>query len=358
MSPPSASRQDWDKYVTDVSARFTQRSDVRWPGDEWGDAEAWQQQFEELFMPAGVTGWKTAVEIGQGAGKYTKMVFDAAPESRIGAFDVSSEYLKVCGERLAAEVESNRLVLEHLAGAQSDEMILALERLGLAGTLDGFYSIDAMVHVDLQYLIPYFLTAAVALREGGHLIMTLADASTKTGFDFLISRTSVYYAPETEPLGKFEWMSRDIARSIVERLGFEVIRCDSPPDNTGRDIQLIAKMVDREAARNASWALVHETAKQRRRVEYPAAEPPVLDWPKVEEAERYTIEFSQNRFGTLLSTGLGDLEVPADGERVFRVPDAFWSKYQAARPLFWRVVARCPDRLRVPNRGIVVRQPG
>ena len=168
-------------------------------------------------------------------------------------------------------------------------MILALERLDMAGKLDGFFSMDAMVHVDLQYLIPYFLTAAVALREGGHLIMTLADASTPAGFDFLISRASAYYGADVEPLGKFEWASRDIARSIVERLGFEVVMCDSPPDNEGRDIHLVARMVDREAARNASWALVHEAAEHRRRAPHPTDQPPVLDWPQVEKADHYTV---------------------------------------------------------------------
>ena len=352
---PSTDRQDWDKYVTDVAPKFTQRSDVRWPGDEWGDEGVWRETFESLLLPAGAADWKQAVEIGQGAGKYTKLLFDAAPECKVFAFDVSSEYLKVCGERLAAEVENGRLVLEHLAGERSDEMILALERHGVAGTLDGFFSIDAMVHVDLQYMIPYFLTAAVVLREGGHLVMTLADASTEAGFEFLVSRASAFYGSGGDPLGKFEWMSRDIARSIVERLGFEVIRCESPPDNDGRDIHLIARLVDRDAARRASWAIVHEELKDRRRVEHPTSSPPVLEWPQVENAERYTIEFSQNRFGTLFDTGLGGLELPAGADREFRIPGDFWSGYQAARPLFWRVVAECPDRLRIPNRGIVVR---
>ena len=354
---PSTTRQDWDKYVTDLAPKFLKRDDVRWPGDEWGDEAQWREFFDSLFGPANAAEWKQAVEIGQGAGKYTKLLLDSAPECRVAAFDASSEYLKVCGERLAAEVEAGRLVLEHLPLERSDEMILALERLGMAGKLDGFFSIDAMVHVDLQYLIPYFLTAAVALREGGHLVMTLADASTERGFQFLISRTSAYYGPEVEPLGKFEWMSREIARSIVERLGFEVIRCDSPPNDRGRDIHLIARLVDRDAALKSSWALVHEEQAHRRRVPHPVSRPPVLEWTKVENAERYTVDFSQNRFGTLFGTGLGENEIPADGELKFTVPTTLWSAAPAARPLFWRVIADCPDRLRIANRGIVVPEP-
>ena len=356
MSSPATNQQDWDKYVTDVAAKHADRDDVRFPGDEWGAEAQWHELFESLFSPAGVGEWKQALEIGQGAGKYTKMVFDAAPDCRIAAFDVSSEYLKVCGERLSHEVGAGRLLLEHLADKQPDEMVLALERLGMAGELDGFFSMDAMVHVDLQYLIAYFITAAVTLREGGHLIMTVADASTRTGFDFLLARTSTFYPRKHDPLGKFEWASRDIVRSIVERLGFEVVRCDSPPNDTGRDVHLIARLVNRDAARDASWALVRETAEQRRRVNHPTSEPPTLEWPQVEGARRYTVQFSANRFGTLLDTGISNLEIPADGACRFEVPSEFWSGLQQNLPVSWRVLADCPDRLRIPNRGIAVRR--
>ena len=356
MPPAATNQQDWDKYVTDVAAKHADRDDVRFPGDEWGAEAQWHELFESLFRPAGVGEWKQALEIGQGAGKYTKMVFDAAPDCRIAAFDVSSEYLKVCGERLSHEVDAGRLLLEHLADRQPDEMVLALERLGMAGELDGFYSMDAMVHVDLQYLIAYFLTAAVTLREGGHLIMTLADASTPTGFDFLIARTSTFYPRKQDPLGKFEWASRDIARSIVERLGFEVVRCDSPPNDTGRDVHLVARMADRDAAREASWALVRETAEQRRRAPHPTSEPPTLEWPAVERATKYTVQFSANRFGSLLDTGMSGVTVGADGQRTFAVSPEYWSSLQLNRPLSWRVIAHCPDRLRVASRGIVVRR--
>ncbi len=358
MPPAATNQQDWDKYVTDVAAKHADRDDVRYPGDEWGAEAQWNELFDSLFRPAGVEGWKQAVEIGQGAGKYTKMVFDAAPDCRIAAFDVSSEYLKVCGERLSDEVDAGRLLLEHLQDKQPDEMVLALERLGMAGSLDGFFSMDAMVHVDLQYLISYFLTAAVTLREGGHLIMTLADASTQTGFDFLIARTATFYPRKHDPLGKFEWVSRDIARSIVERLGFEIVRCDSPPDDNGRDVQLIAKMVDREAARAASWALARETAEQRRRVSQPTTQPPTFEWPQIEGAEKYTVEFSANRFGSVLDTGMSGVEIGAGDERRFTVSPDYWSNLRVNLPISWRVIAHCPDRLRVAARGIVVRRDG
>src|ERR1044071_595257 len=122
----------WDKYVTELFPKGASRADVRWPGDEWGEEQRWKRLFETLFKPAGVHEWKMALEIGQGSGKYTKPVLDAAPQCVVAAFDVSGEFLKVCGERLAEEKQAGRLHLELLQCQRSDEMILALEKLGMS----------------------------------------------------------------------------------------------------------------------------------------------------------------------------------------------------------------------------------
>jgi cyclopropane fatty-acyl-phospholipid synthase-like methyltransferase len=350
---PSLNQQYWDKYVTEQFPRQADRDDVRWPGDEWGAEQRWMRSFETLFQPAEVENWKNAVEIGQGSGKYTKLVFDAAPECKIAAFDVSSEYLSVCGERLAEEKEAGRLHLEHLKSERADEMILALERLGMAHQLDGFFSMDAMVHVDLQYLMAYFLTASVALREGGYLIMTLADSTTDRGFDFLVSRIARFYGQQGQPVGKFEWISNEIVRSVLGRLGFEIVKADNPPHGTGRDIHLLARLADPTRGRDLSWALCDEPGEQRQAERFPASEAPTLRWPAVEGAAEYSVEFSLNKFGTVLEPEFGPVRL-ADGNE-FTLPDSFWADFQHGRPLHWRVIGECPDRRRVANRGIVVR---
>lgn len=255
--------QDWDHYVTQLSSSVVAQQKLAWPGDEWGTQEEWQHTFESLFLPCDVAAWKQALEIGQGSGKYTKMVLDAAPECRVVAFDTSQRFIEVCRERLGAEVGAGRLSLEHLRGKRPNEMLQAVEQAGLRRRLDAFFSIDAMVHVDLQYLITYFLTGALVLRPGGHLIMTLADATTERGFKALLKGIGRFYHLPVSSVGKFEWMSRDMAASLVERLGFTVVKCAAPPRNTGRDIHLIARLDQPEVAEAYAGAL-------RKRAEAPA----------------------------------------------------------------------------------------
>lgn len=328
--------QDWDKYVTDAFQRNAARQggELQWPGDEWGDPESWQRTFKTLFEPAEVGSWVNAVEIGQGSGKYTKMVLDAAPQSKIVAFDSSAEYLKVCAERLADDVAAGRLFLEHLPRQRSDEMISALEAKGLAGSLDGFFSIDAMVHVDLQYLITYLLTSAVALRQGGHLVLTLGDASTDHGFEYLVSSASRFYGVHENPLGKFEWISAAIIESILERLGYEIVVCDNPPDGEGRDIYLVAKLVDREPGYKLSWALTPAVASgetsQGEDGEWQ------LSWNSV-GADSYEVEFSLNEFATLL-------ESSKSNDAFCEVPDTVAAYAAQGQRVAWRVLVATPVR--------------
>jgi SAM-dependent methyltransferase len=352
-------QQYWDKYVTELFPKSPDRDDVHWPGDEWGAEQRWARFFDRLFRPYELETWKHAVEIGQGSGKYTKLVLDAAPECKVAAFDVSSEFLKVCGERLAEEKADGRLFLEHLKSERADEMILALERLDMAGKLDAFFSMDAMVHVDLQYMMAYLLTAAVALREGGYLIATMADATTEHGFHFLVSRIARFYSLQGRPVGKFEWTSADIAKSILRRLGFEIVRCAAPTvDGVRRDIEIVARLQDRGPAYELSWALCDEPHEQRRTERHPTESPPTLSWPEVEGSTAYSVELSLNKFGSLLETDFSPLRIPSDQGREFPLPESFWAGFQLGRPLHWRVIGECPDRRRVARHGVVVRVEG
>lgn len=342
----------WDRYVTQLFPKTDRREGIQWPGDEWGNERRWKRLFGHMFEPCDVAGWEAAVEIGQGAGKYTRMVFDAAPRCSIAAFDVSAEYLKICGERLGAEQAAGRLHLNVLEGRRADEMVLAIERLGLARKLDAFYSMDAMVHVDLQYLVAYWLTAALTLKPGGYLIMTLADATSEDGFNFLVSRISRFYSRQGQPVGKFEWLSKDIVRTVLPRLGFEIVRLENPPGGRGRDIQLTAKLVDPEAARAVSGALCEGGGK--RRLTRHSGEPvPEVRWDAVDAATAYAVEFSVNKFASLSQAGA--LEVAADAERCAAVPAVLWAALQGGQRLYWRVMAQCPDRARVAAHGILLR---
>ena len=61
-------------------------------------------------------------------------------------------------------------------------------------------------------------------------------------FDKLLHDVAWTYPQQTDPhgSGKFEWLSPDLARSVLSRLGFDIWM----PAGEGRDIWLIATLVD------------------------------------------------------------------------------------------------------------------
>jgi SAM-dependent methyltransferase len=227
----------WDSYAETWEATFGDRH--AWPGDEWGDPVVWEQTFALLFRAAGVSGWRRAVEIGPGSGKYTIAVLENSP-AIVRAYDVSARFLDVCRRRCSVWIEAERLGLHRLGTERADQMLADLRMAGWRRAVDAFYSIDAMVHVDLQYLIAYLLTAGLALRPGGKLILTLANAASEQGFAKLVDDIRWQYPLQGRPSAKFEWLSPDLVRSVLQRLGFSIDRIE----DTGRDLFLAASLDD------------------------------------------------------------------------------------------------------------------
>jgi hypothetical protein len=234
--------QLWDSYVDTWTERnrsggFGEIHD--WPGDEWSDPIFWENLYQQLFVPAGVKDWQRAVEIGPGSGKYTLKVLSGS-STCIRAYDVSERFLKVCESRCDEWIKQDRLSLHQLAGARANEMLADLDACNWRRTVDAFYSIDAMVHVDLQYLIVYLITAGLALKPGGKVILTLADVTTDLGFKFMLESIEWTYPAQGDPSGKFEWLSPGIVRSVLPRLGFEVELLGHTP----RDLLVIASLAN------------------------------------------------------------------------------------------------------------------
>jgi len=218
--PPGGSEPGgfWDRYVEQWKSGEGAEA-LEWPGDEWGTPKLWDSLLRWFFAPAGVGGWERAVEIGQGSGKYTLGVLAASPAT-VRAYDVSPEFLRICEQRCGDMIEQGRLSLHLLDSPRPDQMLMDLEDCGWRRRVDGFYSIDSMVHVDLQELVVYLITAAAVLKPGGKLIVTLADVTEQPGFERMIANIAAGYH-ETSP-GKFKWVGPDVTRSVLERLGFEI----------------------------------------------------------------------------------------------------------------------------------------
>jgi hypothetical protein len=155
----------------------------------------------------------------------------------IVAFDISAEFLGVLGKRLADHIAAGRLTPELLRGQKPSEMYDVIKQRGCLRQVDAFYSIDATVHVDLQYVMAYIATAALVLKQGGKLIMSLADA----GFRHLLDGIKLHYPRQSQLGNKFEFMSRDLIRSVLERIGFTV---EFIPEVSGRDAYFVATLSD------------------------------------------------------------------------------------------------------------------
>ena len=213
----------WDRYVDVDFALLSREADrpLAWVGDEWGRPEKAAAIFRTLFEGTVDPAAERLVEIGPGAGKYTGLVLDGFPASRLLAFDVSRRMLDLMTERCGEAVAAGRL-----AGLviPTDHRFLydILDREGWLGRTDCLFSLDAMVHVDLQYLIAYWLTAAHALKPGGHMIMSVADATSDSGFAKLVSDLPGVFPAMGRTSLKFEWLSPSLVKSLLSRLGFSV----------------------------------------------------------------------------------------------------------------------------------------
>jgi SAM-dependent methyltransferase len=225
MADTNPYRAQWDEYIASWGRAQIEDGDPRkksWPGDEWGKKTHWEQVFRSMFLDFGARDWRHSVEIGAGSGKYARLLLDHS-DSDIVALDISPAFLDVLRRRLATEIDAGRVIPVLLDGKSSSEILDFLDHRGLTGRLDAFYSIDAMVHVTLQHLITYLLTAAVTLRKGGMLLLTLPNATSDKGFATLLDDARRCYSQQRDPnIPRFEWLSPESVSDVLAKLGFKV----------------------------------------------------------------------------------------------------------------------------------------
>jgi SAM-dependent methyltransferase len=235
--------QAWDRYVESFDAKkaaFAQRErrEINVPSDEWGHPEGWRKRAKVLFasrLPDDVP--ILALEIGPGSGKYTRLFRELYPNSRVIACDVSAKFLHVLTRENQGAIHSGWLIPE-LLEPKRDCLERAAAKHGAPGRIDCIFSIDSMVHVGLQYLIAYWISALSLLRPGGLMIMGVADATTEEGYEKLIRDVPTYFSKQgAGAFGQFEWMSADLASQTLERLGFVV---KAVPEASRRDYYFVA----------------------------------------------------------------------------------------------------------------------
>lgn len=242
----------WDRYA----AKAARGSD--WAGDEWGRPELWQSWFERLFRKTQVESWARAVEIGQGTGKYTRLVLEAG-KCEVLACDVSSVFLDYCRRRQASFVEQRRLHLALIKENDPRSIQDACAARGWSGEVDALYSMDALVHLPFTQIACYMLAGTEVLRLGGHLLFSFADGTSAAGHAKLLADIDQAVVRSCDPATAcFHWNSPQLIRTFAERIGYEVLVCDLDPID-GRDGHFVARLVDRQlgvAARAARTSAV------------------------------------------------------------------------------------------------------
>lgn len=205
---------------------------------------------DRLLRPAAVETWRHAIEIGLGDGRYTAEVLRANPAVKLTVFDVSDRIMQAAAARMAEAVASGRLGFLPIDPLHPDGILAAFEREHLAREIDAVFSIDALVHVDLQYLVAYWLNAALLLRPGGWLVFSVADATTEQGFARLLAELAQGYANPGQVSDRLEYLSFGLIRPLLERFGFEVTFAGhgAAADLGGRDLHVVAQLVRPEAA--------------------------------------------------------------------------------------------------------------
>jgi len=233
---------DWDEYVRHFSEYAKNeptnvgRSDLKYPGDEWGTPEEWTAYaniFLKPFLPDDLSG--IAVEIGPGSGKYTLEVVGKL--KRIICFEVSKDFMKIAEGRLSQYITRGKVEFVLLKMWNCNEIIKSLRTKNVLGQVDLFFSVDSMIHVELHTLIAYFINAAMSLRLGGYLAMGVASCTNGKGFRRLLDETPWCYGG-MRPSHQFYFLSKDIVHFITQQLGFEIVLFEE-----NRDINFVAKKV-------------------------------------------------------------------------------------------------------------------
>jgi hypothetical protein len=222
---PSADARKWDRYV---ESRLKKELE---PGEEWGTPESWHKLFDLLIKADEPP--QIAVEIGQGSGKYTRMVLDEWPQCRVLCFDVSPAFLSDATKRLAGY--ENRVSF-HEIGTERTSMDRQLEDLLEGQRADLVFSMDAMVHVDQQMFVEYVRTTSIHLKRGGRFSATLASLDTDAGLAHLLQQSEPYYSDPGFTGRMVFWSPSGVIR-LLDHFG---LRAETM-DTGGRDILLTAR---------------------------------------------------------------------------------------------------------------------
>lgn len=236
----------WNHYVDVAFPKVKEsRPEVLNPGDEWAGNGAFWDLIVESTLLSHLPEDSVLIEIGSGAGKQTRRVLERMTDSRVFVFDVSSAFIRTLTSNLGDQF-GNRLTITQLSDDHR-EIVNLMDEQGFRGKVDALYSYDAMVHVDMQSLMSYFISATKVLKKGGIVAMDVANILSDQGFEKCIRDVKNYYRFHGAACTKFQFMSPQMIDSVLSRLGFSVNFID---DNRGHCL-FVAHFENPDIAKNA-----------------------------------------------------------------------------------------------------------
>ena len=259
-------REYFNRFVDEVHPQHRTATGERyaWPGDEWSSPDLRERIFSVLMAGLKLGTVKRIVEIGPGSGKYTEMLLRRSA-CAVRAYDMSDRFLDVLGNRCHEAIRQGRLTT-HLMNWEANRGFLDdLAAAGWTRTIDALVGVDVFIHIDLQALVVYLLTAALALRHEGKLLATFANPLSPSGTQALLAGVREYAAFQTRPSSKFHWITNETLRALLPILGF---RIDNLVDGDGATLDfgrsyVVATLSDLSAAEGLR-ALLDEDASANR----------------------------------------------------------------------------------------------
>jgi ubiquinone/menaquinone biosynthesis C-methylase UbiE len=158
----------------------------------------WEQLVVPAFQYVDVD-LRSCVDFACGRGRNTEKLLSAGA-SNVVLVDVNAENIRFCQERFRGRHNCKFLINNgfDIAGIQSSSVSL-------------FYSLDAMVHFDIEIVVAYIAEIARTLSAGGVGIIHHSNYTMRPGSDF---RTNPHWR---------NYMSAEIFRHVAMLRGLEVV---------------------------------------------------------------------------------------------------------------------------------------
>ncbi|MBK8096390.1 MAG: class I SAM-dependent methyltransferase [Planctomycetes bacterium] len=182
-------------------------------GEVWTQSDHWKRAIIDQTLDPFVKPGMTVVEIGPGGGRWTVEIL-ARGVGRLVLVDLAEKCLELCRQRFAG-----RTGIEYHC---NDGRSLPFLR---AGEVDLVWSFDVFVHIDKPDTEAYFAEFARVLRPGGLGMIHYAS----------IDRAP---AGNNRRGWRADYTSADM-RSLIARLGFELIHDHYDPDIAANNSSLV-----------------------------------------------------------------------------------------------------------------------